>query len=279
MPGWATFDALAAHAQAHPETTWLVSNEFMSAWPDAFTQEAARALSGCDVFIVAYIRRYDQWIRSAYAEETRAGMNCRDIDHYVDHMRSGISALSNLQGWASRFGWERLRVRSLHPADLVGGDLLADFGHAIGLGEFLTPTVSHNVSPGWMELELIRRLTQCNAAQEWGGADPEAVLPLAALIGAIQDIPSDTAYLSENQLDDLQQDFNRDANILRSRGQLVSPVTDAEKPRTFVPAFEQIPAKVREVFFARARTQDFTVQHPVAAQAAARLAKQMVGLS
>jgi hypothetical protein len=118
----------------------------MSAWTDEFTREAGRALSDCDVKVIAYLRRYDEWARSAYAEDTRRGMNRRSIDEYIEYLWPRISAMPNLSCWAECFGWDRLRVRSVHPADLIGTNLLTDFAQTIGAPMGLAPIPERNTA-------------------------------------------------------------------------------------------------------------------------------------
>lgn len=272
LPGWRTFDALADHALRFPERSWLVSNEFMSAWPTDYTREAERALRRCDVRIVAYVRRYDQWVRSAYAEDTRTGLNRQDIDIYLAHMRPRVSALPNLRDWAECFGWERMRVRSLDPADLVGADLLTDFAEAIGLNGPLAHVRPGNVAPHWIELEVIRALAGQCPEPDGTGYDRAIIRPLADLLRRIGGDPPDAPYLTADQIDGLLALYNADVETLGHHGQALTPIADRPTPRNYLPGLARIPDDIMMAFFEAAAAADFASALPEAAHAAARLA-------
>lgn len=273
LPGWLTFDQLAAHAAGHPDRTWLVSNEFMSAWPADWTREAGRALAGCEVTVIAYLRRYDEWIRSAYAEDTRCGMNGRSIDAYIDYMQPRISAMPNLSDWAGCFGWSRLRIRSTHPDDLIGGDLLTDFSHAIGAASGLPRVADRNRAASWTELELARRITVQGSDEERSESDPSALLALAELMRALDPDPAPVEYLSPEMRAGLQALYRADADVLRSLGQTITAPDEPAPDRPFEPGFERIPADLRNRFFAAARDPAFAEVHPEAAHAARRMTR------
>src|SRR5579859_7868096 len=131
--GFQTQFELAADARAGTERAYLVSNEFMFGWPLEYTASMASGLAGLDVRIIAYIRPYGAWICSAYADAVKNGENSRDFDRYLDWMAPRISAGPYLEGWGEAFGWDRVRIRSLDPGDLAGGDLIGDCLTALGL--------------------------------------------------------------------------------------------------------------------------------------------------
>jgi hypothetical protein len=272
LPGWMTFDALADHADSSSDICWIVSNEFMSAWPIEFTREAHRALNRFDVTVLAYVRRYDHWVRSAYAEDTKAGVNRRDIDAYLDHMRPMLSVLPNLEGWAKCFGWEHMRVRSLDPVDLAGGDLIADFSHAIGLDRPLDPVRNSNVAPHWIELELIRAVANLHVEGEREGRNSDVVGPLVTLLRSAMTSEPDIPYLTTDQSSGLLAIYNADIDVLRRHGQSVTPVAALPLPRTFLPALAQAPKGLVRAFFDAAAEPDFVSRYPLSSRTAADLA-------
>ncbi|MEI9987955.1 MAG: hypothetical protein WDN69_35555 [Aliidongia sp.] len=131
--GFQTQFELADHARAGHDRAYLVSNEFMFGWPRDYTDSMAAGLAGFDVRIIAYIRPYGAWVCSAYADAVKHGESSRDFDNYLDWLRPRISAWPYLEGWGEAFGWDRVRVRSIDPRDLEGGDLIGDCLSALGL--------------------------------------------------------------------------------------------------------------------------------------------------
>ena len=275
VPGFMTFGELVAHATARPDHVHLVSNEFMSAWPDEYTRDARASLAGCDVRILFYVRPYAPWLQSAYAEMTRKGKSRIDIDAFLDRQLPLVSALPNLRCWADCFGWENMHVRSLDPADLHRGNLLADFAHAIG-ADAPDAVAPQNSSPHWLELELIRALTEKESEEEWGGAAREEVMPLAEIMREAAAAVPQTPYLTLGQRDALTRLFNEDvAAIRRESGIVLSPAPAASGPeRSFVPSLDHIPAAAADRFFAMAAAPQFAERFPAAARRADMLRRQ-----
>ncbi|WP_158915215.1 class I SAM-dependent methyltransferase [Caulobacter sp. S45] len=183
IEGFATAPCLAAHVRKTQETV-LVSNEFMSAWDDAYTWAVAEALAGLEVRVLVYLRDYTQWLPSLYAEAVKTGSETRDFDVYADAMTPRVSAWPMLETWAAAFGWSNLRVRALDTRSLEGGDILSDALHALGVpaewrGRF--GSRQSNASPGWIALEMIRAARRSIGQEAWDGYAP-AVVRLAELL-------------------------------------------------------------------------------------------------
>jgi hypothetical protein len=273
VPGFTNFEALMAHVQAHPGLRCLISNEFMFGWPDAFTEAAAKELAGVDVQVIAYLRPYDTWLTSAYAEATRHGMNRRSIDDYLEWMWPYVSAWPHLRKWAECFGWERLRIAEFSRSALPGGDLIADFVDALGLEPIKWVQAPSNVAPHWLELELTRALTDRNADVEWEGAQRDEVEPLLALLKPLIREIEPVAYLTPDQRQRLQQLYDEDlARICDAGGpRLQSTPERVVSERRFRPAISEAPASLLRDFFAAATAPGFIAAHPAAAARAARL--------
>lgn len=275
--GFRTFQDLMTDLHARPGLSRLVSNEFMFAWPEAYTEAAARALAGADVRIVAYIRPYADWLVSAYAEETRRGMNMRDIDEYLACMWPRISAWPYLRKWGECFGWDRLTVRALSPAELHQGDLVTDFLHALGLP--MRPGVRRrsNVAPHWIELELTRQLAERNGETEWAGVSAEAVEPLLAELRPLLARTPPATYLSLAQRGSLLELYNEDIERIRGAGgaNLAPARADGGAERPFTPSLAQAPDEVLRAFFVRTGRPDFIVANPHAADQARRVRAEL----
>jgi hypothetical protein len=255
----------------------LVSNEFMFGWPDDYTEATARSLAETDVRVVAYLRPYDDWLVSAYAEETRRGMNMRDIDAYAEWMQPRVSAWPHLRKWGECFGWERLRVRDLSPGSLHGGELLADFLQALGLAPIAYETKAKNLAPHWIELELVRRLADCNGDVEWSGVSHAVAEPLAAELRPLLAATVPAAYLSLSQRRGLRDLYNQDLDRIHAAGgpRLAPAAAPASDERRFIPSLARAPGEVLQSFFERTGRASFAEAHPEAAAAVRRLAREL----
>lgn len=275
VPGFATFEALAAHAGAHPHRTQLVSNEFMFGWPDEYTRAAAVALSGCDVRVLAYLRPYDAWIVSAYAEETRKGMNTRNIDAYLAAMAPRVSAWPHLRVWGETFGWDRLRVRTLDAASLHGGALPPDFVHALGVAAIAHRAPPSNAAPPWPMLELVRRLAVTDGDVEWIGVPHEEAEPLVAALSPVAAQAPRVAYLSRTQRAELRDLYDADLDRIAAAsgdGRLPSAPSQGIAERAFIPAWVHAPDAVKRELERLANSAAFARDHPAAAARARSLA-------
>lgn len=277
-PGCRTFEELLAYAEAQPDgLRVLVSNEFMLSWPEVFTAAAARALAGAEVQVLAYLRPYDAWAVSAYAEETRRGMNMRDIDEYVDWLWPRISAWPDLKAWGEGFGWGRLRIRNLSAKALQGGGVTSDFVQALGLAPIANRAPQSGGVPHWLELELTRRLAERNGEQPWFGVRQAEVEPLLAELRPLICGAPSTAYLSLSQRRHLTNLYNEDlARILAAGGpRLAEAKFPSGEERRFVPSFADAPREVLRSFFQRTGSASFAKAYPDAAERAQRLKAEL----
>jgi hypothetical protein len=272
--GFPTQFELADHARTGAERAYLVSNEFMFGWPLDYTASMAAGLAGFDVRIIAYIRPYGAWIRSAYADAVKNGENSRDFDRYLDWMAPRISAWPYLEGWGEAFGWDRIRIRSLDPRDLVGGDLIGDCLTSLGLDPTHAAAGRSNQAPDWPVVEMLRQLISRDDEAGWEPegrriSDPLRMLMMECL--AEQPVPP-IEYLTAAQEQRLAALYNRDLDLLAERtGVALQPERPTGRDRGAVPSFAQIPADLRRRWAARAAAAEFRRDHPEAADAAQRL--------
>jgi hypothetical protein len=276
LRGFETFEQLSEYARTVPGRRVLVSNEFMFGWPDDYTKAAATALAACHVEIVAYIRAYDAWAVSAYAEETRRGMNMRDMDAYIEWLWPRISAWPYLKMWGECFGWDRIHLRDLSPMSLHGGELCADFAKAL---DVTLPgwTGRSNASPHWIELELARRLTTRNGEVDWAGVERVELEPLAQIMSALVASEPMVEPLSPEQRSLLIELYNADLLRIEAAGgpRLPPAPPVVEQRRGAAPSLEQVAPRVLDAFFEQALSVEFARVHPAAAGRAARLAEEL----
>ena len=272
-PGYQTFEELAAHVRSKPDYKHLISNEFMFGWPDEFTQAAAGVLREFNTQVIAYIRPYDDWIISAYAEETRRGMNMRDIDAYAEWIGPRTSAWRFLSKWAEYFGWDHLRVRSLGEGALRGDDLLRDFLAALDLSISVSDLSFRNTSPHWIELELARYLTVRNGDADWCGVDQAVLEPLVTAVRPLAASQPPTPYLSPDGRQRLIRLYNKDLQRLAvvTAPTLAAAPPPPATPRPFIPAFDQIPEEVLRPFVQHVTSAEFARAEPKAAERACDL--------
>ena len=271
-------DELGAYARAHPDKAVLVSNEFMFAWPHEYTQAMLAGLKGLDVRIIAYVRPYESWLCSSYAQDVRNGESRRDIDRYLERLRPRISAWPHLEAWGEGVGWDRIRVRSIDAGAAASGELVSDCLSAIGLdpglGIAMPPS---NQAPHWATVELLRRLIDRDLDQPWDEAGLAIALPLRRLfeecLAAWPGFDRRVQYLTPGQTRELVELYNRDLAAIGARtGDIIAPRSIGDLPaRPFLPALDQVPAAILRDFAGRAVAPAFARLHPEAAAAAARL--------
>jgi hypothetical protein len=273
--GFATQFELAEHARSGAHGAYLISNEFMFGWPREFTDSVAAGLAGFDVRVIAYLRPYGDWVHSTYVDAVKGGRTRQDFDAYLDNFRSHISAWPYLEGWGQALGWDRLRIRSLHPRDLVGGNLIDDCMSALGFDRTLVSGAARaNQSPHWTVVEMLRALVETDNEAGWSAAALRIVEPLRGLMEDCltrHPVPA-TDYLTTTQARGLADLYNCDIARLAERiGTVLQPEVPSERERAMLPRFDCIPAPLLRDWAERATAPAFGAAYPDAAEAAARL--------
>lgn len=161
---------LLAEMAAKPGTDFIISSEgFHTLNPEQIKSVRDR-LAGVDVTICAYVRDLCESLVSRYSQKVKSGSWTGTFDEFFERLYASRgeedaynSMYAQLERWANVFGWAAMRVRSLDPRDLTGGELLTDVLSIVGLHteEVLSQTSvesisARNISPGWKELELVR---------------------------------------------------------------------------------------------------------------------------
>ena len=232
----------------------------------------ATDLAELDTQVIFYVRPYSEWVLSSYNFAVRTGCNAKDIDAYLSDTSRDVSFWPMLDIWGEALGWERIRVRSLHPADLKDGDLVADFLAALRLDPTPEPLAERaNVSPSWWVIEMLRLVAQPGPATGWtqaGRAVAEELHRLTDLATVRAGLSCPTAcYLSSAQTQSLQMLYNSDlsrvANKTGTQLQLDQPDCSAE--RSFVPSAKEVPRSVLRTIRALATETENARLHPEAA--------------
>lgn len=200
-----------------------------------------------DVQILFYVRDYPSWIPSMYAQPTKHGRNLQDIDSFVRGGRRNLSVVARLDRWAEAFGWEAMRIRPLDASILVGGTLIADLLHALGVAEPPPEVARENESPHWMTLEIVRALAIAATTSAIGSVGPRSLKGIVRLCEACMDpaTPRRTPYLTRAQWLDAAELYRRDMEALGQRVGMMFPVALPEPlEREFLPDFEAVPRDV-----------------------------------
>lgn len=248
IPGVHTAEALAALSR-ETDDDLLVSNEFMSAWPEPFTAAVGRALVGLPVRVMVYLRPYADWLPSLYAQDVKGGDDARDFDAYARAMAPRVSAWPMLEGWAAAFGWGGLRVRTLEREGLVGGDVVADAFHAVGA--FPPPEAASarraNAAPGWVALELTRAVRERFDVGRWATEGRAIAEALVARLPDPGPPPDAARYLTAEQAAELDTLYREDLRrIVFATGQpLAAPPPALGLRDGLAPAFVHAPEEAR----------------------------------
>ena len=200
-----------------------------------------------EVRILFYVRDYPSWIPSMYAQSTKHGRNLEDIDSFVRDGRRNLSVVARLDRWAEAFGWEAMRVRPLDASILVGGNLIADLLHALGVADPPPEVARENESPHWIALEIVRALGIAATKSATGSIDSRSLRGIVRLCEACMDhaAPRRTPYLTRAQSLDAADLYRRDMETLGQRLGLTFPVALPEPPeREFLPGFDAVPRDV-----------------------------------
>jgi hypothetical protein len=258
VPVWArglkTTNHYARQIAGNPNRSTLISSEeLMGPRGRARVAPIFSALGGAQRRIIAYIRDYNSWVRSAYMEAVMTGQTTLDFDTYLRQMEFSVSAMPSLTLWAQHAGWDNMHVRSLDPACLHNGDVLSDCARVLGLDQALVdqhrPERRH-VSPHWLCVEIIRYLRASRAQSDWHTFTYEVIVPLRPLIEqAIKTVGAENMpvqYMTPEQSERIAALYNIDAGALSQHMGVRIPEGAApfSEKRPFLPSIEQVPQKL-----------------------------------
>ena len=245
----------------HPASAFLISSEYFFKLRQEKVRDLVELAGPHDIKVIAYIRRYPEWIRSNYMQQTRRGRNGADFDAFFSKYSDDMSVFPRLQRWSDVLGWENIRVRSLDRSSLSGGKLTTDILHAVGLepgrGRFVEPGIK-NISPSWMVIEFRRALTALRSRSKplKQALSDEKRLQSHFKACARRNAASkqEAQYLTPAQYASAASRFNEDVAALNALTGSSIPLMELASPpeRPFLPSFETIPSELRSTFFQRA---------------------------
>lgn len=272
LPSFPTPGDLADFVRSHADQSVLASHEIISCFPADVTRNMAAELAGLNIRVIFYVRPYRDWVLSSYSFDVRTGFNGLDFDRYFENIRPLVSFWPMLEAWGETIGWQNVRVRSLHPSDLQGGDLISDSSAALGV---TLPARERddraNASPSWIVIELLRMIADRAPAGGWsrdGLAIAEALHGYADMaIEAGGNVPGKAAYLTPGQADWLTDLYNRDLESLAERtGVSLWPGDPARRgERTLPPSAAHVPKNIIRWILRHALETDAALLHPEAA--------------
>lgn len=268
-PALGGLDQLFAVMRETPGKQFVISSEMLASLPVQRINFLKERLSGIDIRIISYTRSPASLIRSHYTQASKLGRHIDDFDVYFDRAiaKSIGSVRLRPERWATVFGWEALRVRSLEQLRSDGTDLLEDFLSALGLPadaiRVMQQPERRNESPGWRTVELLRSLYRRSNLTPAVDVDAQVaelrrlspvrwnILLGAELSGRHIRLPDEIgSYMSDRHLALLSRIYEHDANYLRrALPDLVLPPMHSE-PRSFLPEAAVIDLAVRRKFYA-----------------------------
>jgi hypothetical protein len=257
------FAALREAILRNEGESYLISSEFFLRHNAAASARNALALRDflgtVPVRVLVYIREYPPWVESLYAQKTKRGENADDMDAFIRKraIRQKVSILAGLRPWVEVFGAGNLRLRSLNPGNLVGGDLVEDLLAAIGVTEKMPPFRRANESPPWTFLEMARNINGRMPDAEAGTRDMfrfwlKRLAEQGAVALAASGLrPGRVAYLSQADWIALRDAYNADVlaiNDMLPGHQLPLMIAPPPPERGPAPSLRAIPPEILAVY-------------------------------
>jgi hypothetical protein len=226
----------------------FVSSESLFNLPaEGILERLAPLVRRLEVKILFYVRDYPGWLPSLYVEHTKRAIKAPDFDSYFGFQRKNVSVLPRLEQWAAVFGWDALRVRPLDARALVGGNLISDLLHALGVEGSPPDVPPLNVSPHWITVESQRALAIAAASAGIGILDRRSRKQTRHFFErCAAPEPSRTQYVTLAQWHDLAALYRADMEEIGRRTGTPFPIS-LEEPgeRSFLPSFAAVPDGIK----------------------------------
>ncbi len=264
--------ALRRSVEQHPDKSMLVSHEGLCCFEPELMRVMATDLAESGLRLLFYTRPYRSWIVSSYSFDVRIGFNRQPFAQYLASMQPRISAWPTIALWGDIIGWDRMRIRSIDPADLDAGEIAIDAFTAIDLVpppslQSSAASTRENVSAPWMLIELIRLLGAGGSGLGWSPAERAVADVLHLYLDDAVRLAGVTAppanYLSGAQAGSLQTLYNKDldriATVTETR---LQPDLELLAEQPFIPSPETIPREILRALRSLACTDEARRQHP-----------------
>lgn len=150
-------DALNRAIETRPEPIAVISSEmFYGLSPDTILK-CLPGLRNCRVNVLVYLRRQDRYIEAKFLQKAKNARFSGDIAQFIEKFDgSGSDYAAMLAPWQGRARMT-LVPRVLERAGLVGGDVVTDALHQIGMpGLEIERRPDVNVSPGLHRVQLLQ---------------------------------------------------------------------------------------------------------------------------
>jgi hypothetical protein len=227
----------------------FVSSEGLGSINVKAIRRLKRIVRDREVRILFYLRDYPGRLPSMYAQANKRALNTRNFDAYFGRLTyETVSVLPRLDRWAGEFGWPAIRVRTLHPDVLVGGDLVRDVLHVLGVEAPRPVVVRKNESPHWIVVECQRALAAMAVAAGTGELDSKSRRLSRQLFEmcAADSHPNRAQYVTRAQWHALAEWYRRDLVVLGERmGMSFPTVLEEPAERQFLPCFAAVPDAVK----------------------------------
>jgi hypothetical protein len=266
VPAFGSLAELAEMWRASPASTLILSSEIFE---NCSAEEAARLgdilRRGNEAIRIALILRpLGELMASSYGQKIKHGSQTFDFDQFFEQrlVEARVDFFRTARQWASAFGWYSLSLRCLHPAHLIGGDLIDDFLALCGIEDRgLTRTAPENVTPGWKVLEAVRGLftnrhglpsDHLFAEAEWYGDEQRRTFGrLAMAVGERTGWNADRGvYLSRAQAERCHAIYAQAIDRINRKTGVSLPIPDGDfVERPFLPSADHIPASDLRAFY------------------------------
>ncbi len=179
-------DAVAALVESRPDDTFFFSSEGLSTLRAPHVARLVAALRRRHrLRVLLYIRNSVDTVVSAYNQTAKRGNRIASFDTFYAERANGRELLDHLRNWGEEIGYDAIRVRSIVPTALAGGDLLTDLCRALRLRgraiRALEPATfeAANTRVPWEAAEYVREFTR-RSAEMLGTLDPASHASLVA---------------------------------------------------------------------------------------------------
>jgi hypothetical protein len=151
---------LAREVKESNAKTALLSDEGLFRLGPKEVARVHKLLSGLfdQIYVILYLRRQDEHVLSRYQQIIKTGSTTMTLFEYMRGRHPYYYYSQVLKRWADRFEKPNVRPRLFDKAGFVGGDLLSDYLHAVGLPgpDGFAPVGSQNVGLDAASTEFLR---------------------------------------------------------------------------------------------------------------------------